>query len=237
MPIAITVKKGKKALGDKGQTLFSCCLNSSGKPPHCNDTCTRCSVKDCKRPLEYDSKFCNHHLKRMEHVVIAPSTIKAAGLGLFAHLPTAHRIVDSHPSSRALLFKNGDYITGYGGDIVSDRQIERMYQYKDSRGKYHASTIPYGLSIGEGRIVDSICNRRAGSYSNDPRGTRFRPNARLGTDAIYAIRDIYDGDEIFVDYGPHYWKGEKDVIDYKTHKVPNSGQCKRGEKVGQIFIK
>jgi len=166
----------------------------------------------------------------MEHVMIAPSNIKGAGMGLFAHLPTAHR---TFTGPRTLLFKNGDYITGYGGNVVTDRQIERMYQYRDSRNKFHASTIPYGLNIGNNKIIDSICSRRAGSYANDPRKTKFRPNASLGTDGIYAIRDIYDGDEIFVDYGPYYWKGEKDVIDYETRKVPNSKgtSCKSFGKI------
>lgn len=107
------------------------------------------------------------------------STIPGAGFGLFA----GERI------------KKGQNISRYWGRVVDMNESD--------------NSSVYLLDLEDGRGIDAIdsmdCPAR---YANDARGEGN--NAQfVHSSGVYiymvATRDIEEGEEIFVDYGPDYW--------------------------------
>lgn len=213
MPLVFYANKGTLAGSQSGQPLFKCCVNTRGKAPQCGK-CPRCHAlivrggrrRRCKVPACKDSEFCHHHLKKHDNVVIGESRIPGGGLGLFCW--TARNIGDSErKNNHDPVFRRGDRITSYGGKHVSAALLSRWYDYKDDEGNDVEVTAPYAHTSARGNIRDAACLRRAGAYVNDFRGSgRRRSNAELRDGAVYALNDIYKGDELFVNYGRDYWE-------------------------------
>jgi hypothetical protein len=131
-------------------------------------------------------QYCWNHTRTIEGLRIKASTIPQAGLGLFA----------------TKQFNNGDAITPYTGDLVAI--------HDDRVGG------PYYLQLNRHKGIDAArTNTANGRYANDPRGTQSSPNATLvldanrGTGRVKATRTIQPGQEIFVAYGPGYWRGHR----------------------------
>lgn len=186
---------------------FSCTLKSK-----------RCDAKTrqgqhCKRKLVKGLPYCWYHLKHNSKLVIAPSTIKGAGTGIYACS------ADEEP-----VFKKGTIIIPYYGEALSEKQLNARYGSPDD------ITAPYAVSNGKGKIIDAACERGAASFSNDARTLRnnavldsvtltskqaahlntgrFMNKLRAGQKVICIIakRDIKNGQEIFLDYGDDYWE-------------------------------
>lgn len=230
MPFIYEVKKGPAAGEDEGQVIFSCCVNAYGKPPNCGP-CGQCKYVDpntkkrCDGETIQDAKYCPFHLKKVKHLVIATSRIPNAGVGLFAG--TSLKV---DPNNRGEpLFRRGDKITPYGGRITPTDLIEALYNYETKDGKKIMGTVPYGLEKSKNVITDAACIRRAGCYCNQaPKGTK--PNGALRKNGIFALMDIYKGDEIYVNYGPEYWKTHnKELVETTTWVEPNP-KYKKGKK-------
>ena len=209
MPQSLTVYK--KIDGHRGDPLFSCCLNSHGKSPQCSSCgqCTgttrrgtRCQQKTCR-----DADFCHHHLKRNYNVVINISRIPHAGLGLFC--VTSQDIGDQERrNGEAPVFRRGSFIVPYGGHELKQSTLDLLYDYIHERKRVE-NAGPYAIqSDRDDYVFDGLCYRRAGAYVNDYRHSGKTPNARLWPDGIRAIKNIYKGDEIYVDYGDDYWRGQ-----------------------------
>ena len=230
-----------KVDGVRKQKLFECCLNTHGACPKCSG-CSACtadvqhrdgSVTRCRRKTCQDSELCSSHLKSKYHVVIAKSTIPNGGMGLFAGGRKKHR---SSRKQAIPVFRKGDLITPYGGHDLKQKVFDSLYDF-DSEGKHYETAGPYAIgSTKKGHVTDGMCLRRAGAFCNDYHGSKAAgPNAELGDNAmVEALRDIYQGEEILVDYGKAYWKGQEnlDVVQEDVridHSVPETG--KRGRYI------
>ena len=145
--------------------------------------------------------YCWIHTLRENHLRIRPSTIAGAGQGLFALNPRA--------PPDAVIFKAGERICYYDGEIIDKVELEDRY------GDY---TAPYGTQITPGnhdRYEDAATQRGLGSLANQPpRGTA--PNAKLDWGRhkgvtlvrLKALRNIRNGQEIFLSYGSEYRMNE-----------------------------
>jgi len=223
MPQALTLYRKKDVEGkQQGTKLFSCCVNTYGKPDKCS-TCIQChaaisSGKRCKRTTCLDSEYCAVHLKKSFHVVISKSRIPNAGMGLFCW--TSKNIAHQERKKGATpIFKEGAFIVNYGGHRLRRSMLNKLYDYKIGKVVVEP-TAPYAIKTpDENIVIDTICKRQAGAFANDSKGTGYDSNAKIQDDGkLYATKNIYKGDEIYVHYGDDYWDGYKH-IDMTTKKV------------------
>lgn len=123
-----------------------------------------------------------------EHLVVKPSQIKGAGLGLF----TTKEI------------KRDEVICRYNGELLTDRQVTiRVNRGEDS----------YFVETNTEVIMDSRKVKGVAKYANDAVGLKksdFRNNALITFDddddvCLIATRKIKAGEEIFTAYGKEYW--------------------------------
>ncbi|MEQ1736980.1 MAG: SET domain-containing protein-lysine N-methyltransferase, partial [Rhodoglobus sp.] len=139
-------------------------------------------------------QHCRDHMRLLQRLAIAKSTIPGAGEGLFL-------------AKGAEPIRRGERIVLYSGDWA------RVLPDSDDGG-------PYFLQITRNLCVDAArTNTALGRWANDPRGgvdafgKKRRPNAlliahRAGKQgALKASRKINPGEEILVSYGRSYWKG------------------------------
>ena len=143
--------------------------------------------------LTAKGQYCWNHLRMIEGLRIKPSTIKSAGLGLFATRP----------------FKKGEHVTSYSGDYVA------------LRGPSDGG--PYDLEVTKYRGIRAArTNTASGRWLNDARGpgnnTEFVMDRARGTGRLRATRNIPAGTEIMVPYGSGYWKRSGATTARKTGK-------------------
>jgi len=146
-------------------------------------------------------------------VDVRPSTIKAAGRGLFA----------------TRRFDVGDLITEYGGIVISCEEAKKR---REAGKASHIRTLDSMYTAIDGLSVTVATGNPGGSFANDPhRGdVKEKPNRwnatfvklehrqqiglrlceRGGLQALAriflkAVRVILPNDEIFVNYGRGYW--------------------------------
>jgi len=241
MPQTITVYR--KVGGHRTTPLFSCCLNAQGKSPQCTG-CGQCqgttrSGRPCQRSTCRDSRFCHDHLKSNYHVVINVSRVPRSGLGLFCW--TSQTIGPSERKSGAdPVFRAGDFIVPYGGHELKQSTLDRLYDYTEG-GRRVENAGPYAIeSERKNHVMDGMCYRHAGAFANDVRGTRFRPNAEIWPDGLRALRSIYKGDEIYVNYGADYWAGQHGLdMSSKSvrinHSIPRTGAKGRYVRDGRFI--
>jgi SET domain-containing protein len=97
-----------------------------------------------------------------------------------------------------IVFRNGDVIIEYGGEVVSDDTLDDRY------GDY---TAPYALKQGS-HIEDGACKRGVGSLANH--ASQSRANARFSFSRstnkfrLVATKNIRNNKEIFCFYGRDY---------------------------------
>ncbi len=90
------------------------------------------------------------------------------------------------------VFRKGRTVIDYDGqELTADTLKER----------YGTNTAPYAVAKHKGLVVDAALARSPGSHANHSR----RPNCRFGVNnknlvIIIATRDIYNGDEILLNY-------------------------------------
>jgi hypothetical protein len=149
----------------------------------------------CKRRT-LKGHHCAGHMKLLQRLAVAKSSIAGAGLGLFAAKGTGG-------------FKPGERIALYTGDWVE--------LLPGSAGDQQGGN--YYLEINRKLAVDAArTNTALGRWANAPTGARgpngrpLRPNAKLVQvqaqkhGALRASRRIKPGEEILVSYGRQYWR-------------------------------
>jgi SET domain-containing protein len=114
------------------------------------------------------------------------------------------------------LIKKDDYFVEYTGEMITWAEV--MKRSENGRGGY-------AFFINKKKCIDAFDDPDSiARYANDARGlTRtpgLRNNAlyaiRKGKPYIQATRNIKPGEEIFVSYGPDYWKEHaEEVAAYK----------------------
>jgi hypothetical protein len=138
---------------------------------------TQCGAKTAK------GRYCHNHMRMQEGLRVTTSTIAKAGLGLFA----------------AKDFKKGEHVADYTGDQLMLRADEYGGQYV--------------LQMNKRKGIDAArTNTGYGRWANDPKGsskqanTEFVVNTQYRTGRLRTTRAVKKGDELFVAYGPDYWK-------------------------------
>lgn len=152
-----------------------------------------CAVFDCEKKLINTGPYCKEHTKLIEGVSVRRSKIKGAGFGLFA----------------VRNFEPGEFISSYGGEILTEEQIETKYKYRKS---------VYVLCLNKDSYLDGE-DKRSGNarYVNDGihseilfNNTVLVPNPVDPRKRLLCVHPIKKNQEILCDYGNSYWLEEED---------------------------
>jgi hypothetical protein len=150
------------------------------------------------------SHTCPYHTAKLHNLVIRPSTLPNAGLGLFA----------------TTQFYSPMILGEYKGEVLTQAQIDARY------GKGPKDFGPYALMVHKNYILDAAVERCLGAYINDGRDVKpsnvkwvckhdkeppYTPHMFL-----VAIQDIRIDDEILVSYGADYWECLQEGPSYNT---------------------
>jgi len=147
----------------------------------------------CKRKVCIGLPYCFSHLQSLKHLKIKPSTIPNAGKGLFA--------VDTTKRSNAVIFNANAVICEYMGEIISNAEIIKRYDYHNA---------PYAIRINKNRFEDASLERGIASLANHQiygiGNAVFRPFKKNNQYfmRLIATKPIRNGEEIFADYGADY---------------------------------
>jgi hypothetical protein len=114
----------------------------------------------------------------------------------------------------APVFREGDTIVPYVGDLLTVQQIDALYG-PHGLAPYPASVGATGARAANRWEVDGALLRGAANFANSCRAANARTQACTQNASIkvvpgsyprlMATQNIYDGDEIFVRYGRNYW--------------------------------
>jgi hypothetical protein len=156
----------------------------------------QCQAKECEKKTHIQP-YCEKHRKEIQKLLIKKSNIKEAGMGLFAF-----------GEKEKIVFKQNDLIGYYQGEILDLQGLRERYgaKYDKSDEKWFT---PYAAKCGDS-YIDSIIVRTTMSCMNDIRSD-WKTNVIEKYDQInntlkcIAKKDIYHGDELFVNYGISYW--------------------------------
>lgn len=165
----------------------------------------RCTDKtksgtQCKRKCVIGSPYCCTHLQYKHYLKIKTSLISNSGKGLF--------VTDPQDSThREIIFDKGEIIVKYCGEIIDLHELE---------DRYGAHTAPYAVKISNNRFEDCAKTRGVGSLANTKAGDN---NATFsiyrGFASLRATKNIRNGDEIYLSYGPAYGL-HKHGVEYGT---------------------
>lgn len=162
----------------------------------------KCSHSKCRRKTNI-VPYCWQHAEINLHVKIKKCTwLPEGNKGLFAF----DRKCSSTP-----IFQKGQRILRYEGELLTEDEMSERYDYYDENGELVEGNAEYALEYESGKYVDAEIVKSYGAYINDPNGytkhpDSLTPNSRFGKNRwIIAVRDIYDGDEILIDYGDNYF--------------------------------
>lgn len=164
----------------------------------------------CKNRVCIGLSMCWIHTRFNLHIKVTNSKIHNAGVGLFAF--------DNKQADNAIIFRKGDKICDYNGEIIDEAELHRRYGDK---------TAPYAIQINtDGRYEDGATHRGIGTLLNSPTGTTHRPNCRfsVGKDRkahIVATRNIKNGEELYISYGRAYRFNEQGVQSTTNNKKNN----------------
>jgi SET domain-containing protein len=128
-------------------------------------------------------------------LMVRPSTVEGAGLGLFA----------------VRAFARDEVVAVYTGVLMTAEEIREMASFGDDwpdRYMYVMEFPDHGVCLdiaGRGLPVHYINDNRDRSKIN----TTFVKRERLLIAELVALRDIDPGEELFVDYGPQFWTGSR----------------------------
>lgn len=155
-----------------------------------------CAHKQCTRNVLIGAPYCERHLSRALNLRIDTSTIRGAGLGVFA-VSSAQDAQDEN--SEQPVFCPGDTVCTYVGEVM------RMEELTE---RYGETTAPYAISIDDTWAIDAACYRGVGALINHAiatANTEFVTNVRERAVYIVATTFIYAGQELFANYGDEYF--------------------------------
>lgn len=165
--------------------------NPSGHTFECPLQCQQCEGRTkngsrCRKRVCIGVPLCWQHLRTERFLRIGASPI--AGKGLFVFKP------GSVPD--AIVFHQNDRITHYDGERIG-AEVHQRYPGD--------ITAPYALMT-----ENAACKRGVGSLANHapagngPGHANARYSQYRGRGQLRATRDIRNGEEVLVNYGPQY---------------------------------
>ncbi|KAI9199405.1 uncharacterized protein BJ171DRAFT_631935 [Polychytrium aggregatum] len=194
----------------------------------CRMRCERCVVtkidgRRCTRTTCIGVKYCYSHLATVKNLRIDDSTIPGAGKGLFAYKHVSASVYDDGERERlenAVLFKRGQVIIEYDGQPIPGQ--ERQSRYGNTNAPY---LVERRIGLNAGRYEDGACRRGIGTLANHSDDTND-VNAKLAQDrgvgvVLRALRDIHNGEEIFIDCGSAFGLDEEDAV-FGTKRKTNT---------------
>ena len=165
---------------------------------------TKLNHQQCRRQVVIGAPYCFQHRKMKEHVEVKNSSIPNAGKGLFASDGTNdphHRVFAAHQT-----------ILDYDGLFTTRQALDT---------KYGIYTAPYAVELTNERVEDASKRRGEGSLINQADaghvnnvemivspGTREKPYRHT---RIRTTRQIFNRDELFLNYGRDYLLHEPGV--------------------------
>jgi hypothetical protein len=180
---------------------FSCILQCSQCSYVNNKNNKRCRNKSCRGvPL------CWIHLLKEKKLRIKKSSLKNAGLGLWA--------IDKSKKNTQNIFKKDDVIIAYVGEKTTPEILTKRYKEK---------TAIYALC--ESNVcVDSACVRGAASYINHSSSPQkinvyFDIDESTNQFIIVAKKNIKNNTELFVSYGREYRMNENIVYSTSSARL------------------
>jgi hypothetical protein len=163
----------------------------------------------CRRRCVIGLPCCHSHLPIKYHVQVRNSLLVDGGKGLFAYDRTKepNEIVFKGARTTRHSKVSGDRICPYYGEMLNTEQM-------DARYKHH--TAPYGIEVKSGRFEDGALERGVGSLINHkPRGQancEFTVSGNPGRVFLRAVKNIRNGEELYVSYGRGYKLNERGVV-------------------------
>lgn len=132
--------------------------------------------------------MCWQHLMKAKGLRLKASGIPGAGKGLFA--------MDDGLPSGTLMFKKGQMVVEYDGQVIDQKELVQRY------GDF---TAPYGIQATAVLYEDGACRRGVGTMVNHSK----RANVKFYRGAqnrikLRAMKHIYNGQELLVNYGREY---------------------------------
>jgi len=160
----------------------------------------------CRNMVAKSLPCCRIHLIKQYFLVIKPSTIPQAGMGLFVHKEGV--------GNNDIVFRKGDTIVPYQGETLDRQQLLNRYGDK---------TAPYGLQVKNNVYIDAATERGAGAAANRRANAnaRLTVNTRANSGSLQANKNIRQGDEIFVAYGNTYRMHDEAVAHATNNKKYN----------------
>ncbi len=162
----------------------------------CTEICK--NGNQCRKNVVIGSPYCSIHLKYKHFLAIGPSTIENSGNGVF--------VIDPYKGEEEIVFRKGDRICYYDGEIISYEQLVQRYS--------NVRTAPYVIELHNNRYEDGALKRGIGTIINH-KPTR-NCNCRFSISKnnrgqVIATKNIKNSEELFANYGREYKIREKDV--------------------------
>ena len=162
----------------------------------------RCSHGKCKRKTRV-VPYCWQHAELLLKVKIRKcSWLPDGNKSLFAF--------SKAKLTTGPLFRKGQKVLRYEGELLTEDEISERYDYYVN-GELIEGPAEYTLEYADGKFVDAIIIRGYSAFINDPKGyikhpDGLSPNVVFRKNRwIFALRDIYNGEEILIDYGENYF--------------------------------
>ena len=143
----------------------------------------------CRISIRKRGQFCVAHQQRELGIVVKPSEIKGAGLGLYTMVPR----------------KKNERIAKYGGVITDAKHVDESSNYV--------------LQLAANKLIDAkdALHSDYARFSNDANygNTGKKNNAKLSfsnatnTASVKASRPIKAKSEVLTSYGRDYWKDKR----------------------------
>lgn len=175
----------------------------------------------CPNMSKLGLPYCWQHLGSLMHIKLARSQVPEHDgpqkKGVFAF---------RKGKDKAPVFRKGEKICDYTGEVLSPDQM---------RERYGQLAAPYVEKVtdrhGRKKFIDSAIKRNAVSHAADRTRTdpALKPNAKFVPVPqqeqlkVIALKDIYPGEEIFLNYGNQYWNTQQNVR-HNTSVISNQAQ-------------
>jgi SET domain-containing protein len=155
----------------------------------------------CAKRVVIGAPYCAIHMKYKHYLAIEESEIPGAGKGVF--------VFDIHKEEDEVVFKKGDRICYYDGEVLTHEQFKQRYKTLD-----HDKTTPYVVELNKGKFEDAAIKRGIGSMINHKPSREC--NCKLSITKnnraqILAIKNIKNYEELYINYGRSYRFNEEGV--------------------------